>query len=436
MTTMNGWTSGKLGNLCSIEIGGTPTRNISSYWDDAKETSNVWVSIRDMNRRIIDDTAEYITDQGIRHSNAKMQNAGTVLLSFKLTIGRVAFAGKDLYTNEAIAGLRSAELDSHFLFYGLQQWDLLQDVDQAVKGVTLNKDKLRKIEFEYPQSRDEQTQIAAILSTIDKAIEQTEAIIAKQQRIKSGLMQDLLTRGIDAQGNIRSEATHAFKDSPLGRIPVEWEVVKLEQCVLFNAPICYGILMPGSGYDNGIPVIKVKDVFGGEIRQNDLLLTDPRIEHQYKRSRLAAGDLLLTIRGTTGRVAIVPLVLHGANITQDTARIRLTSEYSNKFFYYLLQSQYVQDQILLHTLGQAVKGINIAEVKRLTLGIPDKLEQERIAKILIASNESLNIARMQLDKLTYKKNGLMQDLLTGKVRVTELLKSSPTLAKEVDYALP
>ena len=75
-----------------------------------------------------------------------------------------------------------------------------------------------------PSAIEEQTKIAEVLSTIDTAIEQTEALIAKQQRIKTGLMQDLLTKGIDEHGNIRSEATHTFKDSPLGRIPAEWEV--------------------------------------------------------------------------------------------------------------------------------------------------------------------------------------------------------------------
>ena len=80
--------------------------------------------------------------------------------------------------------------------------------------------------------KPEQTKIAEILSTVDQAINQTEALIAKQQRIKSGLMQDLLTRGIDKDGNLRSEDTHEFKDSPLGRIPVEWETKNLEDLTI------------------------------------------------------------------------------------------------------------------------------------------------------------------------------------------------------------
>ena len=79
--------------------------------------------------------------------------------------------------------------------------------------------ELRQFLVRYPIKESEQALIAALLQTVDKAIEQTEAMIAKQERIKTGLMQDLLTKGIDKHGNIRSEATHKFKDSPLGRIP-------------------------------------------------------------------------------------------------------------------------------------------------------------------------------------------------------------------------
>jgi hypothetical protein len=98
-------------------------------------------------------------------------------------------------------------------------------IGSTVKGI--NVEQLLNFEI-YNLTKPEQTKIAEILSTVDRAIEQTEALIAKQQRIKTGLMQDLLTRGIDERGNLRSEQTHQFKDSRLGRIPVEWEVGELE----------------------------------------------------------------------------------------------------------------------------------------------------------------------------------------------------------------
>jgi type I restriction enzyme S subunit len=177
------WKNSRLGEECSIEIGGTPSRSRPDYWDDAKEKSNLWVSIRDLRRSVITETAEHISDSGVKHSNVKLQPEGTVLLSFKLTIGRVALAGCPLFTNEAIAGLRSQGITHEYLYHGLQQWDLLNGVDQAIKGATLNKVKLRNIEFDFPKSLPEQLKIAEILSTVDRAIEQTEALIAKQQRM-------------------------------------------------------------------------------------------------------------------------------------------------------------------------------------------------------------------------------------------------------------
>ena len=432
MTKPIGWTKGRLGETCSIEIGGTPSRNVADYWDGSKETSNLWVSIKDLNQRIITETAEHISDLGINHSNVKLLAAGTILLSFKLTIGRVAIAGCPLYTNEAIAGLRSSEIDHEYLFYGLQQWDLLQGVDQAIKGATLNKEKLRKIEFDYPTDKREQTKIAEVLALLDRAIEETDAVIAKQQRINYGLMQDLLVRGIDEAGNLRTEETHEFKDSPLGKIPVDWTVTALSRCVNDDSPICYGILMPGIGYDNGVPVVKVRDIVGGEIVQDNILLTDPKIDKQYKRSRLHYNDLLITIRGTTGRIAVVPPELNGANITQDTARIRLSESHSTMFFYFLLQSKIVQDQVSLHTIGQAVKGINIGDVKKISLALPRKEEQQAIAERLKGARTDLLSTCGQLKKLSALKVGLMQDLLTGERRVTAPLE--PELKSARVYA--
>src|SRR5262247_2909057 len=107
MTLPVGWRAGRLGADCSIEIGGTPSRNVSAYWDTEMVTTNLWVSIADLSQRQVTRTAEQITEAGIAHSNVKLLPPGTILLSFKLTIGRVAEAGAPLFTNEAIAGLRS-----------------------------------------------------------------------------------------------------------------------------------------------------------------------------------------------------------------------------------------------------------------------------------------------------------------------------------------
>jgi type I restriction enzyme S subunit len=121
------------------------------------------------------------------------------------------------------------------------------------------------------------------------------------------------------------------------------------------------------------------------------------------------------------RIAAVPPELDGSNITQDTARLRLDDQCSTQFFYFLLQSKAIQDQVLLHSVGQAVKGINISEVKRISFGLPTKHEQKEIGQRLEKLESSLDISRRQVSKLQSLKSSLMQDLLTGRKRVTELL---------------
>lgn len=328
--------------------------------------------------------------------------------------------------------ISDCEINLRYLYRALTSkyaQDHIRGESVGTTRTSINTKILESLPLLVPISKSEQSTIADVLSAVDRAIEHTEVLIAKQQRIKTGLMQDLLTRGIDEDGNLRSERTHKFKDSPLGRISEEWTLQTLERCVKNDSPICYGILMPGANHDNGIPVIKVRDIIRGRIFQDNILLTDPKIDKQYERSRLRQGDVLITIRGTTGRIAIVPSELDGANITQDTARVRLKGEHSNQCFYFLLQSKGVQDQVSLHTVGQAVKGINIEDVKRIRFAIPTKKEQLAMVVGLDGIQRTLEAADRELKKLCSLKTGLMQDLLTGRKRVTALLEPDPKCEK-------
>jgi len=208
------------------------------------------------------------------------------------------------------------------------------------------------------------------------------------------------------------------RPTEIGLIPEEWRVRELGECIDSDSPICYGILMPGDHHHGGVPVIKVKNVIDGRIDEAALLHTHPTIDEAYKRSRLASGDVLITIRGTTGRVAIVPSSLTGANITQDTARLRLSRSASPEYLYYALQSLPSQRQIALHTIGQAVKGINIRDVRRVVIPYPATLVEQRAIAETLSDADGLLAG---LDRLIVKKRDLkqaaMQQLLTGQTRL-------------------
>ena len=213
------------------------------------------------------------------------------------------------------------------------------------------------------------------------------------------------------------ELKPGYKQTAVGVIPEDWEVCYLEAIVRSDAPVCYGILMPGPNTLNGIPVVKVKDILGGQIDVSGLHLTHPEIDRAYKRSRLSAGDLLITIRGSTGRIAIVPNNLEGANITQDTARARLVRSTETRYVFFALQESNVQQQVELNTIGQAVKGINIRDVKKLKLSMPPLQEQRLIADALTNADKLINSLGHLIQKQQAIKQAAVQELLTGKRRL-------------------
>jgi type I restriction enzyme S subunit len=183
-----------------------------------------------------------------------------------------------------------------------------------------------------------------------------------------------------------------------------------------DRPIVYGILMPGRGFRDGVPVIKVKDIRDGRIDTTDLLLTDPRIDEAYRRARVRTGDLLFTIRGTVGRMAFVPPELNNANITQDTARVSL-QDANPVFIARWLESRVPARFIDVHTIGVAVRGINLGEVRRIPVVVPPREEQAAIAAIISTAEERVEAEEGVLECLLKLKSGLMTDLLTGRVRV-------------------
>ena len=200
-----GWEEKTLGEVCEINIGKTPSRADVSYWDKKKETNNIWLSIADLSNTT--DKKVYSSKEFLSNKGAKIVpivERGTLLLSFKLTIGRVVFAGVPLRTNEAIAQLpikNANTLDKNYLYYYLQAYDyeeLLQG-DIKVKGKSLNKAKLKQLNVKFP-SLPEQKRIVEkldkIFANIDKAKEQTTQNLKNAKDVLESFLKKLFTENI------------------------------------------------------------------------------------------------------------------------------------------------------------------------------------------------------------------------------------------------
>lgn len=308
-----------------------------------------------------------------------------------------------------------------YLYYFLQnEFEWIQNRRTGTGVPHVPKDLSRILHVNYPKHKKEQQKIATILSTIDKTIERTEALIAKYQQIKAGMMHDLFTRGLLPDGTLRpsrEEAPELYKESAIGWIPKEWKVNSLKS--LMEYEITYGIVQAGPHIENGIPYIRTGDMSGDFLLIDNLLRTSKSIANNYKRSEVKTNEIVCAIRATVGKVLMVPYELNEANLTQGTARISPKKEIDNIFLLWTLRNERTQRSIQAVIKGTTFSEITLKELRELLIAIPKKNdEQARIGERIDSINQNILMEKEYLEKLQNQKSGLMHDLLTGNVRVT------------------
>jgi type I restriction enzyme, S subunit len=177
-----------------------------------------------------------------------------------------------------------------------------------------------------------------------------------------------------------------------------------------DAPICYGIVQPGPYVRDGVPVIAIRDLPRPSIRT--LHRSSSRIEAAYQRSRVTDGDVLISVKGTTGRVGVVPEGFKG-NISRDVARIRLRVEHDPGYWFQLLQSLEAQRTLRQATVGSTRQELSIGILKQLRFQFPGRPEQECIAAVLADVDDLIDTLERLIAKKQAIKQGMMQQLLTG-----------------------
>jgi type I restriction enzyme, S subunit len=200
-------------------------------------------------------------------------------------------------------------------------------------------------------------------------------------------------------------------------LPEEWTWATLEQITLAERPICYGILMPKQHVPDGIPYVKVRDMKDEVLTVSELQRTSPEIAAAYSRATLRTGDLVLAIRGTYGRIAIVPPDLDGGNITQDTARLAVCPQINTTYVVWGIRSDFIQTRFRKAARGVAVKGVNIADVRLTPLPLPPLPEQAEIVKEvekrLTAADRLAATIHRQLDVSRNMRQSLLREAFVG-----------------------
>ncbi len=283
--------------------------------------------------------------------------------------------------------------------------------------------RIGNLKIKYPYY-PEQCAIAALLTTIDEAIDATEKIVAKRCRVKEGLMQDLFRYGLDEQGNLRSEETHKFKNSELGRIPAVWDLDLLGKTSYLKGRIGWQGLRADEFINEGPFLVTGTDFKKGKIEWNHCYHVDYK---RYKISpeiHLRNNDLLITKDGTIGKVALVNNCPTQAVLNSGIFLMRpLNRIYDPVFMYYLLNSEIFSKFLRMQLAGSTINHLYQYVFVKFNYPKPDISEQSRIATMLTAADDAIENEEAVLEKLKAQKRGLMEDLLTAKVRVTkEMIK--------------
>jgi len=408
MSTVEGWKKESLSRVAQINMGQSPD---SKYYSEEKNGLPFLQGCAEF-------TGRFPKNVLYCSQTKKVALAGSILFSVRAPVGKINVADQDYIIGRGLAAISGVDVDQTYLEHYLKyEASSFRNASQGSTFEAINSSELNKWPIEYPTSKPEQAKIAEILSTVDRAIEQTEALIAKQQRIKTGLMQDLLTRGIDEHGNLRTEQTHKFKDSPLGRIPMELDVRKLSELV--DEDITYGIVQAGPNIENGVPYIRTGDMAGETININKLLRTSERIAKSYKRSTVYAEDIVFALRATVGKVLPVSKELEGANLTQGTAKISPMASVVPSFLLWALRTAMVRNQIRLHQKGTTFMEITLSDLRSIEIILPMNRDEQSLISDNLNKHDDLQGQYIHYClKLRSLKTALMQDLLTGKKRVS------------------
>jgi type I restriction enzyme S subunit len=344
---------------------------------------------------------DYINDYAVSNLRLKKFKKGSIIFpksGESIKLEKRAILKEDSYVVNHLAVIEPFDknTDNLFLFYYLCTVKTSNYLTKTTMP-SLNLSTISDFLIPLP-SLQEQQKIAEILSTVDKAIQKTNEIIAKTERLKKGLMQELLTKGIGHK---------EFKDTEIGRIPKDWEVVKLGNKEF--AEIIMGQSPPSSTYNRegkGLPFLQGKMEFG-DIHPSPILYCSQPIKIAEPN------DILISVRAPVGDVNVAPYRLC---IGRGLAAIRFNLNKACHWFYFYY-FQKIKNFLENLGKGSTFKAITKEDLENLKVPYPSLFEQQKIAEILFTIDKKLEIERNEKVKLEKIKQGLMDLLLTGKVRV-------------------
>lgn len=382
----------KLEDIFDLQMGKTPSRNNPDYWNSC---DNKWISIGDLTQagKYISDTKEYLSDLAVNESGIKIIPANTVVMSFKLSIGKTAIASEDMYSNEAIMAFHDkhvVELMPEYVYYMFKYKDWDEGTNKAVMGKTLNKATLSKVEIEVCPI-EKQREIVELLDKVSAILDSRNEEIQK--------LDDL----------IKARFVEMFGDETN---PYNWPVVNAEEV----ASVSVGVVIKPAQYytdaKHGVKAFRSLNIGPMTIKDSDWVYFSDEGNDKNAKSQLKENDLLIVRSGAPGTACVVPKQYEGCNAI-DIIIARPNTERINPYYLCTYTNMpHGKRQIEEGTGGAAQQHFNVGKYNKLRLMLPPLCLQNAFVDFIAQVDKSKTAVQKAFDATQLLFDSLIQQIFS------------------------
>ena len=420
-----GWEVKKLKYCFSFHTGWTPPTTNSDYFIG----DNTWITIADMKAKYLDDSVQKLSDEALNELRIKITKKGSLLYSFKLSVGKIAFAGKDLYTNEAILSISPMEkYNLQYYFYTLPEC-LIKNANENIYGAKILNQYLIKNASLIVPPKPVQKSIAAYLdrktAQIDNLISTKQKLIELLKEERAAIINQAVTKGLNPDVPMKDSGIEW-----LGEIPAHWVVKKIKYLLkskkgaLKTGP--FGSQLKNSDMSlEGFKVYNQRSVLDKDFDSGDLFISNEKFL-ELRDFEVFPGDLLLTSRGTIGKCAIFPSnkmrgILHPCLIRIQLDQDLIINDYAELF---IQNSRLFAESVAFNSNATTIDVIYGDTLRAVDIVLPPSIKEQNeivmfVKKQTAKIDQTISKIKKQIDLLQEFRTTLISEVVTGKIDVRD-----------------
>lgn len=413
----SGWQVRKLTHSISYTVGFTPESGNPAFYGD----EYLWANISDLGPRQIVSTKRCITKEAVDVYKKVPAKKGSLLYSFKLSVGQVSFAGTKMFTNEAIAAFEESEKIKLEFFYYLAPLAIVQAASENIYGAKiLNQESIGNAKLIIPPI-SEQRAIARFLdyktAQIDALIVRKQALLEKLAEKRSALISHAVTKGLDPSVPMKDSGV-----AWLGEIPAHWTPIRIRNVSEFVTSGSRGWAEHYS--DEGSVFLRITNVSrtGVDLLPHDIQRVSPPDGAEGRRTATKGGDVVVSITADLGSVAVIPDEYEAAYVSQHLALVRpMLSRVLGRWMAYQVLSAHGQAQLIGAGYGGTKIQLGLGDIKDVWIALPPLVEQKELCAAVDAVVEELEFQALKvrnvIERLTEYRSALITNAVTGKIDV-------------------